>query len=110
VKSARPGLGAKLKALLADVALDLFSDDVPGRDAVATTIPIRGTVDRPQVEGIPTILGIVRNAFVAGLANSLQNLPPKEASEQRPVDAGQARRPPSRGARGDAQASGGAER
>jgi hypothetical protein len=76
VRAAKGGLGAKLKALVVDLSLDLFSDDIPGRDSVATTIPIRGTVDRPQVQAVPTILGIVRNAFVAGLTNSLANLPP----------------------------------
>jgi hypothetical protein len=82
VKAAKPGLGAKLKALVADASLDLFSDDVPGRDAVATIIPIKGTVDAPQVQALPTILGIVRNAFVAGLSNSLSNLPPPTAKKK----------------------------
>jgi uncharacterized protein YhdP len=82
VRAAKPGLGARIKALLADVSLDLFSDDIPGRDAVATTIPIKGTVDAPQAQVVPTILGIVRNAFVAGLANSLESLPPPTAKER----------------------------
>jgi hypothetical protein len=91
VEAARPGLGNKLKALLVDVALDLFSDDVPRRDALATTIPIHGTLDSPQIEAVPTILGIVRNAFVAGLANSLENLPPRGERDPARVD-GKARR------------------
>jgi hypothetical protein len=82
VDSAEEGIGAKLKAWLVDTALDIFSDDVPGRDAVATTIPIQGTVDAPKIQTIPTILGIVRNAFVVGLADSLENLPPARAREK----------------------------
>jgi uncharacterized protein YhdP len=99
VRSADDGVGARLKAFLADAALDVFSDDVPGRDAVATTIPIRGTLDAPQVEVLPTILGIVRNAFVAGLADSLSDLPPKEAreaNEEEDAAGPRARRPPAR--------------
>jgi hypothetical protein len=79
VGSASEGIGAKLKAWLVDTALDIFSDDVPGRDAVATTIPIRGTVDAPSIQVLPTILGVVRNAFVVGLADSLEDLPPPRA-------------------------------
>jgi hypothetical protein len=82
VKAGKPGLGPKLKALVADVSLDLFSDDIPGRDAVATIVPIKGKVDAPQVQAVPTILGIVRNAFVAGLTNSLSNLPPPTAEKK----------------------------
>jgi hypothetical protein len=90
VRAAKGGVGAKLKALVVDLSLDLFSDDIPGRDSVATTIPIEGSIDRPQVEALPTVMGIVRNAFVAGLTNSLANLPP--GGGEAPPE--QARRPP----------------
>ncbi|WP_242340475.1 DUF748 domain-containing protein [Anaeromyxobacter sp. SG66] len=78
-RPAKPGLGPKLKSLLADVTLSIFKDDVPGREAVATTIPIQGTVDDPEAQAVPTILGIVRNAFVRGLEDGLSGLPPPEA-------------------------------
>jgi hypothetical protein len=81
-RPAKPNLGAKLKSLLADAAISIFSDDVPGRDAVATTIPIQGTVDDPEAQVWPTILGVVRNAFVRGLADSLAGLPPPKAKEK----------------------------
>ncbi|HET7753606.1 MAG TPA: DUF748 domain-containing protein [Anaeromyxobacteraceae bacterium] len=81
VGQGKPGLWEKLKAGLVDISLDLFSDDIPGRDGVATTIPIRGEVDAPQAQAVPTILGIVRNAFVTGLADSLANLPLPQASK-----------------------------
>jgi len=85
MKPAKDGIGAKLKALLADVSLEIFSDDVPGRDAVATTIPIRGTLDDPKAQAVPTILGILRNAFVRGLQDGLSGLPPPEAKEKEGV-------------------------
>lgn len=79
------GLGAKLKSGIADLALEVFSDDVPGRNAVATTIPLEGTVDDPKAQAIPTIMGILRNAFVRGLADSLAGLPPPKAKEKQGV-------------------------
>lgn len=81
-RAASPGLGAKLKSFLADASLDIFKDDVPGRRAVATTIPIEGRVDDPNLQLVPTILGVIRNAFVRGLADSLQGLPPPKADER----------------------------
>lgn len=85
LKAADPGLGSRLKALLGDVALEIFSDDVPGRDAVATTIPIVGTVEGPSVQLVPTILGVIRNGFVRGLADSLAGLPPPKAADKEGV-------------------------
>jgi hypothetical protein len=84
-RPSEPGLGAKLESALADAALDIFSDDVPGRDAVATTIPITGSVTDPKAQPIPTILGILRNAFVRGLVDSLTGLPPPKAKEREGV-------------------------
>jgi hypothetical protein len=80
--AAKPGLGPKLKSFLADATLEIFKDEVPGRNAVATTIPIEGRVDDPNLQLLPTILGVVRNAFVRGLADSLQGLPPPQAPEK----------------------------
>jgi hypothetical protein len=84
-RPARPGLGAKLESGLTDAALDLFSDDVPGRDAVATTIPLTGSVRDPEAQVMPTIMGILRNAFVRGLADSLAGLPPPKAGKREGV-------------------------
>jgi hypothetical protein len=81
-RPAAPGLGAKLKSLLADAALAIFKDDVPGRNAVATTVPIEGTVDDPSAQLWPTVLGVVRNAFVRGLGEGLGGLPPPKAEEK----------------------------
>jgi hypothetical protein len=97
-KPAHPGLGPALKSLVADAALEIFGDDVPGRDAVATTIPIQGTVDDPKAQPVPTILGVLRNAFVRGLTDGLGGLPPPTAKKKESVPE-QARRAlsPSRG-------------
>ncbi len=82
MRASKPGLGPKLKSLIADASLNIFKDDVPGRKAVATTIPIEGRVDDPNLQLLPTILGVVRNAFVRGLSDSLQGLPPPKAKEK----------------------------
>ena len=64
------------KEAFIDNTISLFSDDVPGREAVAALIPIRGEITSPSPQLLPTILSIVRNAFVEGLASGFQNLPP----------------------------------
>jgi hypothetical protein len=82
VRAAQPGLGAKIKAALADVAVKILSDRVPGRNAVATIIPIHGDINHPDVQMWPTVLAVVRNAFVEGLSASLSNLPPPQAQKK----------------------------
>lgn len=84
-RPAKPGLRAKIESGLLDAGLSIFSDDVPGRDAVATTIPLSGSVRDPEAQPIPTIMGILRNAFVRGLADSLAGLPPPKAKEREGV-------------------------
>ena len=85
VKAAEPGLGPRLKAALADLAVRIFSDRVPGRNAVATIIPIHGDLRRPQLELWPTVLAVIRNAFVEGLSTSLTNTPPPEAAHKESI-------------------------
>lgn len=74
MKAGKPGLGPKLKELLADAALHIFKDEKT--QAVATTIPIEGTVNGPQTQLVPTIMGVLRNAFVRGVEGGMQGLPP----------------------------------
>jgi hypothetical protein len=81
LQPAKPGLFDKLKAAVADAALHLFSDRVPGRNAVATTIPIQGEITQPNTQAWPVILSILRNAFVEGLRNGFSNLPPHSAED-----------------------------
>jgi hypothetical protein len=76
VKPADEDLFTKIKAWVADQALDLFSDRVPGREAVATVVPIQGHLDDPDVQIVPTVLSILRNAFVEGISSGFSHLPP----------------------------------
>lgn len=85
VEAGKDNLGDKLKAALADTALDLVSDDIEHRKAVATIIPIHGSVKNPQAQLWPTILGVVRNAFVLGVNEGYSALPPPQAKEQESV-------------------------
>jgi hypothetical protein len=84
-RPADSGLLAKIESGLADAALKIFQDDVEGRNAVATTIPISGSVRDPQAQPIPTVIGVLRNAFVRGLSDSLRGLPPPRAKEREGV-------------------------
>ena len=85
LRSTDEGLGARAKAWLADKAVELGSDRVPGRNAVATTIPIKGKIVEPDVQLWPAVLGVIRNAFVAGLESGFADLPPPAADEKQSV-------------------------
>ena len=65
-----------LKAWVVDLAVKLFSDRVRDRNAVATVLPIKGTLTGPDLELWPAIFGVLRNAFVEGLASGYADLPP----------------------------------
>jgi hypothetical protein len=71
-----------LKAWVADVALDLFSKKKDGEHKVATVVPIRGSVTDPKAQLWPTILGVVRNAFVEGVNEGFSNVPPNTAAKK----------------------------
>jgi Domain of Unknown Function (DUF748) len=73
-----------LKAWASDLAIKLFSDRVHDRNAVATVIPIKGTLTGPNVELWPSIFGVLRNAFVEGLTSGYAFLPPKTAETPPP--------------------------
>jgi hypothetical protein len=75
VEAIGPDLGNKLKAALADTGVELLSDRVPGRNAVSTIIPVHGNLNHPKIDVWTTIAGVMRNAFVEGLSESLQQLP-----------------------------------
>ncbi len=85
IKAADPKLGDRIKAALADVGVKLLSDRVPGRHAVATIIPIHGDLHHPNVQVVPAIMAVLRNAFVEGLSASLTNVPPPVASKKQGV-------------------------
>ncbi len=82
VEAADDKIGDKVKAALADVGVNLLSDRVPGRNAVATLIPIHGDLNHPDVQLVPTILAVLRNAWVEGLSASLSDTPPPQAGKK----------------------------
>jgi hypothetical protein len=83
VVQGKPGIGNGIKTVLANAGLKIFSDRPRGGgdEVVATVIPISGNVTRPGVQLWPTILGVVRNAFVQGVSESFERLPPPVAKE-----------------------------
>jgi uncharacterized protein DUF748 len=101
VRPAKDNFGTKIKAWAADTALDLFSDRVPGRNAVATIVPIKGRLDDPKAQVWPTVLSVIRNAFVQGISSSFASLPPptsdkKEGVVEQTVDALKKDQPPAK--------------
>ena len=75
VQAIGPDLGKKLEAALADTGVEVLSDRVPGRNALSTIIPIHGDLNKPKLDVWTAISGVLRNAFVVGLRESLQQLP-----------------------------------
>jgi hypothetical protein len=80
VKAADDSWVNRLKAWATDKAVDVASDRVEGRNAVATVVPIRGNLDNPDIQLVPAVLGVLRNAFVIGLSDSFARLPPGTAA------------------------------
>ncbi len=85
LQSTDEGLWAEAKTWLLDKAVSIASDRVPERNAVATTIPIKGRLVDPDVQLWPAVLGVVRNAFVTGLSSGFANVPPKTAPEKQGI-------------------------
>jgi hypothetical protein len=79
VRPAEPGIWNRMKAWLADKGVEFASDRVPGRNAIATTVPIEGRLADPDVQLWPAIMGVVRNAFVEGVSAGFAHLPPPES-------------------------------
>ena len=53
-------LQSLLKSWAADLAIKIFSDRVPDRNAVTTVIPIKGTLTGPDIQLWPAIFGDVQ--------------------------------------------------
>jgi hypothetical protein len=75
LKAAKGGVGPKLKSWIGNSALHIFSDRVPGRNAAAAVVPIHGTISNPEPQLWPTVWGVLRNAFVAGLESGFLRVP-----------------------------------
>jgi hypothetical protein len=74
-----------LKAWATDVAIHIFSDRLRQRNAIATVLPIKGTLTAPEAQLWPTIFGVMRNAFVEGLTSGYAFLPPATAKTKQGV-------------------------
>ena len=85
VQPTEAGAWDRLKAWLAQVGIELASDRVPDRDAVVTIVPLEGRLVSPDVQLWPAILGVVRNAFVEGIASGFAHLPPPQAPQKEGV-------------------------
>ncbi len=79
LKAGKKGIGPKIKEWLGNLGLKMFKNQQT--DTVAATIPIEGTVDGPQTQAVPTIMTVLRNAFVRGLQGGLGGLPPPKAKQ-----------------------------
>ena len=82
VRPAEPGAWDRVKAWIADVGVKVASDRVPDRKAVVTVVPLEGRLASPDVQIWPAVLGVVRNAFVTGIASGFAELPPPRAPEK----------------------------
>ena len=85
VQPAEPGAWDRLKAWLAQAGMRLASDRVPERNAVVTVVPLEGRLVSPDVQLWPAVLGVVRNAFVEGIASGFAHLPPAQAPHKEGV-------------------------
>ncbi len=83
LKAHKEGIGPKIKEWLGDLALGIFRNKKT--DRVAATIPIEGTVNGPQTQAVPTIMAVLRNAFVRGLEGGMGGLPPPKAKHPQSV-------------------------
>jgi Domain of Unknown Function (DUF748) len=85
VRPVESGAWDHFKAWLVDKAVKLASDRVPGRNAVATVVPLEGPLTDPDVQLWPAVFGVVRNAFVEGVASGFSNLPPEKSGQTQGV-------------------------
>lgn len=72
---------------LADLWAEILGREPPGREGeqIATIIPIKGRISNPSAQLVPTVLGIVRNAFLVALSSGFTGLPPETAAEERSI-------------------------
>jgi len=83
--SADANLWHRFRAWVVDATLDFPSDDVPGHDAVTMVVPLEGRVTNLQAQLAPTLIGVVRNAFVVGLRSGFSRLPPPQSGEKESI-------------------------
>jgi hypothetical protein len=66
------------KAAAINVGAKILSDEKHDR-VVATTLPLRGSLEKPDAQIWPTVLGLIRNAFIDSLEWGFGDLPLKTA-------------------------------
>jgi hypothetical protein len=80
IRSSDSGFWARTKAWFADHVVSLFSDRVSHRNAVATVVPLEGTIEGPKADLLTTLAGVLYNAYLRGLAAGFAGLPPEQAT------------------------------
>ena len=80
IRSSDSGFWARSKAWFADHVVSLFSDRVSRRNAVATVVPLEGTIEGPKADLLTTLAGVLYNAYLRGLAAGFAGLPPERAT------------------------------
>lgn len=70
-----------VKAAGANAAFAILKDEENG-EAVATTLPLRGSLEKPDAQIWPTIVGVLRNAFVDSLGWGFGDLPVNTAKKK----------------------------
>lgn len=75
-------LGDALKAKVANLAISVLASKDGGDKKIGTTLPLKGTLYQPDPQVWPTILGVVRNAFVESIDWGFTDLPTPTAAEK----------------------------
>lgn len=80
IRASERGFWARSKAWFADHVVSLFSDRVRRRNAVATVVPLEGTLEGPKTDLLTILAGVLYNAYLRGLAAGFAGLPPEAAA------------------------------
>ncbi|MBK7863600.1 MAG: DUF748 domain-containing protein [Archangiaceae bacterium] len=75
-------LADSLKAKVANLAISVLSSKDGGDKKIGTTLPLKGTLYKPDPQIWPTILGVVRNAFVESIDWGFTDLPTPTADKK----------------------------
>jgi hypothetical protein len=76
LSAAEASAGPELEAWLGNAGVGIASDRVPGRNAIASVIPITGSVNAPKVDLWSSILVLMHNAYQVALPKDFSHEPP----------------------------------
>ncbi len=76
VAPADPGVVDRLKNWLVQTAIDVFSDDVPQRQAVVAVVPLTGRLENPNAQIWEIVVSLLENAFVEAISAGFKSVPP----------------------------------